>query len=180
MIVIFTAVVLILLVIGALHRRFQEATLHWGRVMAGLGELERQIQAAKDAGNVGQASELIGRSVHHRGLQDELTSPSQINLTIGYWVAWLGTFAWGFFVLPWYIALLWPIFFGMAKRKVKNWLPAPSSEHYQQKIIGSLTSRRDRFLRTGDTLKANMSTVYIEQLRQLGNRATEQHPSEEF
>lgn len=81
MIVIFTAVVLILLVIGALHRRCQEATLHWGRVMAGLGELERQIQAAKDAGDAGQVSELIGRSVHHRGLQDELTPPRQTNLT---------------------------------------------------------------------------------------------------
>ena len=180
MIIIFTAVVLILLIIGTLHRRFQEATLHWGRLMTGLGELERQIQSAKDAGDAAQAAELLGRSVHHRGLQDELTPPSQTNLTIGYWVAWLGTFAWGFFVLPWYIALLWPIFFGVAKRRVKNWLPAPSSEHYRQKIIRSLTSRRVRFLRTGDNLKAKMSTVYIEQLRQLGNRATEQHSSEEF
>jgi hypothetical protein len=145
--------------------------------MVGLGDLERQIKAAKDAGDSGQAAELSVRSVHYRGLQDELTPPSQTNLTIGLWVAWLGTFAWGFFVLPWYITLLWPVFFGVAKRKLKNGLPAPSSEHYKQKIIGSLTLRRDRFQGTGDDLKAKMSTLYIEQLRQLGNRVTEQHPS---
>lgn len=145
--------------------------MHWGRLMAGLGELELQIQAAKDAGDAGQAAELLGRSVHHRGLQDELTPPGQTNLTIGYWVAWLGTFAWGFSSCPGTSRSRGPIIFGVAKRKVKNWLPAPSSEHYKQKIIGSLTSRRDRFLRTGDNLKAKMATLYIEQLRQLGNKS---------
>src|SRR5688572_27049737 len=98
--------------------------------MAGQGQIEQDIQEAKDVGDTPRAAELLGQSIHNRGLQDELTPPSQTNLTIGYWIACGAVFVWGFFLLPWYVALLWPIFFGIGNRWLKNWLPAPGSDHY--------------------------------------------------
>ena len=142
LVLIFIAVLILLLIVGVVRKRFQEATLYWGRIMAGLD------QAAQG-----------------RGMQDELTPPYQTNLMIAYWVACLGLFVWGFFVLPWYIALPWPVAFAAAKRLLKDRLPAPSSEHYRQKIIASLTSRRDRFLRVGDNLKGEITSRYITHLQ---------------
>jgi fatty acid desaturase len=146
MALILISLLLLLLIVGAFRRRFQEATLYWGRTMAGLDQ-----------------------SAHGSGMQDELTAPLQTSLTVAYWIACVAVFVRGFFVLPWYIALLWPIPFSVLKHLLVSWLPAPSSDYYRQRIITSLSSRRDRFLRTGNP-KAEMASSYIAQLKRDASR----------
>jgi hypothetical protein len=150
LVLIFVAILLLLLIVGAFRRRFQEATLHWGRVIAGQGQIERDIQEAKEAGDTGRAAELLGRSVHHRGLQDAITPPYLTHLTMTYWAACVGMYVWGFFVLPWYVAAPWPILFGATQRMVKSWLPAPGSDYCRRQIIQGLLLRQNRLKRKGD------------------------------
>jgi hypothetical protein len=165
MIVIFTSFLLLLVIVGAFRKRLQEATLHWGRAIAGQGQIERDIQEAKDSGQMERAAEMLGCSIHNRGLQDELTPPRQRNLTVVYGFACVGMYVWGFFVLPWYVALPWPIFFGLAERFLKEWLPAPSSNHYRQKIISSLISRQNSFERKDDVVRVQATEYLLALLR---------------
>ena len=100
MILIFISALVILVVVTAFKRRLQQATLHWGRMIAGEGQIEQDIQEAKDAGDTGRAAELLGSSVHHRGFQDAITPPHLANLTYCIWAACIGIYIWGFFILP--------------------------------------------------------------------------------
>ncbi len=117
--------------------------------MAGLGHIRRDIDEAK-ASDPTKATELLGRSVSKTGFQDAITPPWHTNVTFLYWALCLGAFIWGFLILPWYVAIAWPIVFGIGKRFVGSLLPSPDSEYYRQKLIGSLESRGDAFRRAGD------------------------------
>ena len=155
-IILFICVILFLLVGGALRRRFQAATLHWGRVIA-----------SEEAANIETPeADKQPRSVHNRGYQTAISPPYLANLTFVYWLGCVGTFVWGFFVLPWYIALAWPLIYGTLQRVVTAWLPSPSSDHYRDKIIDNLESRRSRFLRKDDLMRAQAATYMLTLLKQ--------------
>jgi hypothetical protein len=152
MIFAFSIVVILLLVVGACRRRLRQATLHWGRLIAGLGNVRHNTDQAKASDPV-KAAELLGRSVHQRGFQDAITPPWLTNLTFLYWSLCLGTFIWGFFVLPWYVAVTWPVVFVIGKRIFASMLPRPDSDFYRQKLIAGLESCCNQFRRVGDDMR---------------------------
>ncbi len=164
MILAFWTVVILLLVAGTLRTRFQQATLHWGRTIAGLGHVEHEITQAKGS-DAAHAAELLGRSAHQRGFQDAITPPRQTSLTISYWILCVAIYAWGFFVLPWYLAIAWPVLFVIGNRIFGSVLPAPDAEIYRQKIIASLEARCNRFRRAGDEVRLQAAEHMIMLLR---------------
>jgi hypothetical protein len=164
-IIAFISTLVILVIVSALKRRLQQATLHWGRLIAGEGQIEQDIQEAKGAGDTGRAAELLGRSIHQRGLQDAITPPYVASLTYCIWAVCIGAYVWGWFVLPWYVAAPWPILFGPAQRMVKDRLPSPKSDYYRQKIIRSLESRQVRFKRQGDIGRSQATDLMLTLLR---------------
>jgi hypothetical protein len=140
----FFATVVLLLVAAAYLSRLRQATLYWGRQIAGLGGLRREIDEAKASDPV-KAAELLGRSLHQRGFQDAITPPWHTGLTLLHWALCLATFVWGFFAVPWYIALFWPLPFGIVRRSLSSMLPSPQSQFYRQRLINSLESRCRQF-----------------------------------
>lgn len=167
----FVIIVVLLLIVAVLQARFRQATLYWGRRIAGLGCIEVDIQEAKDSGNLEHSAELLGRSVHQRGFQDAITPAVLTRITICYWVAFVGVYAWGFFLLPWYVAMVWPVAYFIAKRVLKAWIPDPRSDYYRKKIIASLASRRETFERSGDSERANAAEYMLTLLQQHDSRA---------
>jgi hypothetical protein len=152
MIFVFVLVLIFLLVVGAYQSRLRQATLHWGRIIAGLGHVQRDIDQAKDS-DPGLAGYLLGRSVHQRGLQDAITPPWLANFTFLHWALCLGTFIWGFFILPWYVALTWPVAFVIGGRIFRSMLPRPDSDFYRKKLIAVLETRCNQFRRVGDDMR---------------------------
>jgi hypothetical protein len=163
---IFISSVLLLLILGIFRTRFQQATLHWGRAIAGLGRIRGDIEAAKTSGDIADAGELLGASIQQRGFQDAITPPQLTNLTIIYWPVCVGVYIWGFFALPWYIAIAWPIAFVAIKRVAASWLPDPGSDYYRQKIIANLVSRREGFRRSGDGIRVAATERMLMLLRE--------------
>lgn len=162
----FVIAVVLLLIVAVVRARFQQATLYWERTIAGVRDVEEDIRRAKESWNSEYAAQLLGRSVHQRGFQDAITPLILTRVTIIYWVAWISVYVWGFFVLPLYVAIPWPIAYFAAKRVLKGWLPDPQSDYYRQKIIASLVSRRGRFDRSGDYVRANAAQYMVTLLRQ--------------
>jgi hypothetical protein len=160
MIFVFISSLIILLVVGAYLSRLRQATLHWGRHIAGLDYIRREIDEAK-AADPEKAAELLERSVHQRGFQDAITPPWQTTFTFLHWGLCIVTYVWGFFILPWYVAALWPVPFGIIKRSVGNKLPSPDSHFYRQKLISGLESRCEQFERTGDDMRLGAAAHMI-------------------
>jgi hypothetical protein len=152
MIFVLTLLVVLLLVVGAYQSRLRQATLHWGRLIAGLGDVRGNIDQAKASDPV-KAAELLGASVHQRGFQDAITPPWLTKLTFLYWSLCLATFIWGFFLLPWYIAVTWPVAFVMGKRIFGSMLPRADSDFYRQKLIDGLETRCNQFRHVGDDMR---------------------------
>jgi hypothetical protein len=165
MILIFALLVLILLGIGTYQSQLRRATLHWGRVIAGLGRIRYDIDKAKTSDPF-KAAELLGRSVHQRGFQDAITPPWLTKLTLLYWPICVATYTWGFFVLPWYIALLWPVAFVVGKRILTMMLPRPDSDSYRRQLVASLEARSERFRRVGDDMRFAAARCMIDLLHQ--------------
>jgi hypothetical protein len=164
MISVFALVVIFLVVTGAYQSRLRKATLHWGRLIAGLGHIRRDIDAAKASDPV-KAAESLGRSVDQRGFQDAITPRWHTNFTFLYWVLCLATYIWGFFVLPTYIAVAWPVAFVVGERIVGSMLPRPDSEFFRQKLIASLEGRCDQFRRVGDEMRLAAAGQMVDLLR---------------
>ena len=160
MIFAFISILIILLVVGAYLSRLRQATLHWGRQIAGLSHLRREIDEAK-ASDPEKAAELLGRSVHQRGFQDAITPPWQTTFTFLHWGLCIVTYVCGFFILPWYAAALWPLPFAIIKRSVGNMLPSPDSQFYRQKLISGLESRCEQFDRAGDDMRLGAAAHMI-------------------
>jgi len=167
MIFVFALVLILVLVVGAYLSRLRQATLHWGRLIAGSGHVQRDIDEAK-ASDPRLAAELLGRSVHPRGLQDAITPPWLTNFTFLYWAVCLGTLIWGFFVLPWYVAAAWPVAFVVGKRLFRSMLPRPQSDFLRDKVIANLERRCDQFRRVGDDVRLAAAAHMISLLRESG------------
>jgi hypothetical protein len=165
MIFIFALLVFMLLGIGTYQSQLRRATLHWGRVIAGLGHIRRDVDEAKTSDPV-KAAELLGRSVHQRGFQDAITPPWLTKLTLLYWPMCIAAYIWGFFVLPWYVALLWPVGFVVGKRILTMMLPRPDSDSYRQQLVASLEARSERFRRVGDDMRLAAARHMVDLLRQ--------------
>jgi hypothetical protein len=118
----------------------------------------------KRASDPAKAAELLGRSVHQRGFQDAITPPWHTRVTFLHWGLCLATYVWGFFILPWYVALLWPVPFAIVKRVIGSLLPSPSSQFYRRKLISSLESRCKQFDRAGDDMRLGAAAHMIARL----------------
>lgn len=164
MILAFALVVISLVVTGAYPGRLRRATLYWGRLIAGLGHVQRDIDEAKASDRV-MAAELLGRSVHQRGFQDAITPPWLTNFALLYWALCLATYIWGFFVLPWYVAAAWPVAFVVGKRIFASMLPRPDSDFYRQKLIAGLETRCNQFRRVGDDMRLAAAEYMVGLLR---------------
>lgn len=160
MILVFSSVLIVLLVVGAYLSRLRQATLYWGRRIAGLGHIRREIDEAK-ASDPAKAAELLGRSLHHRGFQDAITPPWQTTFSFLHWALCIATYVWGFFILPLYIAVFLPLPFGIIKRGVGAILPSPDSRFYRRKLISSLESRCEQFDRVGDDMRLGAAAHMI-------------------
>lgn len=147
--VVFLILIVSLLVVGTYLSGLQRATLYWGREIAGLGGLRRDIDDAKASDPV-KAAEILGRSVHQAGFQDAITPPWHTNATFLYWALCLAGFIGGFFILPWYIAVAWPVIFALVKRLAGSLFPSASSDFCRQKLLASLDSRCEQFRCAGD------------------------------
>lgn len=158
---IFFACVLVCLVCGVIRARFHLATLHWGRAIAGLDYIEQEIQEAKASRNSARAIELTVDGINQRGFQDAITPPFLTGFTLTYWFVCASLFVWGFWVLPWYFALTWPLAYFVLGRLFQRLLPAPDSNFFRERFISSLTRRRQRYEQAGDHVRADAAEYML-------------------
>ena len=165
MILVFALIALLLLVVGTFQSRLRQATLHWGRLIAGQEHVRHDIDEAK-ASDPAKAAELLGRSVHHRGFQDAITPPWLTKLTFLHWAACVAIYIWGFFILPWYVAVAWPVAFVVGTRIFGSMLPRPESDSYRRKLLAGLEARCERFQSAGDDMRLAAATHMADLLRE--------------
>jgi hypothetical protein len=165
MILTFSLVLITLLGVGTYQSQLRRATLHWGRAIAGLEHIRRDIDEAK-ASDPTKAAELLGRSVHQRGFQDAITPPWLTRLTLLYWPICIATYIWGFLLLPWYAALLWPLAFVAGKRILTAMLPRPDSDSYHAQLVAGLEARSERFRCVGDEERLAAAQYMVNLLRE--------------
>jgi hypothetical protein len=161
----FLSIVLILLVIGVFCVGLERATMYWGCAMADPGHCEQDIEHAGGAADTGYLSERMRSFIQQRDLQDSIRPPFLPALAITYWVACLAAYIWGFFSLPLYLAVFWPIVYVTSRRVLQGWMPDSSSDCYRQKIIASLSSRRERFKRSGEITRVRSMEDLLIRLR---------------
>lgn len=127
--------------------RLGEATLYWGKECA-----ER---SPVDPGSP-------------RGYQDDLTPPLNTKLYILRNFVSIGVYIWGFFVLPWWLAIVIPVPVRLAEAFLQRLLPQPQSVFFRNLLLTNLRDREQKYLAKHDFLRSTAAQIRIQLLEEAG------------
>lgn len=113
----------------AYELRFSEATLRMGRLLAG----------ADDG----------------RGYQDAVTPPNSTTVGLGIYGAVIAAVVAGYVLFGVWIGLGSLAVIFLMSGVAKAFLPAPDSEHFERRILGSMSRRYADFVKSGDIARAH-------------------------
>lgn len=160
----------ILGIIGAYTSRFQQATHHWGRILAGQQSLESELkdinnQQTKDKNHDFEKGYAEGYAVFGRGFQDAITPYTQnIRNTIMF-LGTLGLIVLGFIFFKWYIPILAVLIIFFLAGFSRDLFPALDSDYFKRKIIRGLFRRVVKASNRGDRVKVQALNYFIRELQ---------------
>lgn len=166
---IFFIAVLILGILSAYAARFQEATHHWGRIIAGQQSLEFEIdQVMKSDKDVKekkyQESYLRNYAKKQNGFQDAITPRMQNLRNSIHLISMPAILIVGFIFFKWYFPLVGLITYIVVWSNFTNLLPSVNSLYFKKRIIRGLITRGKWFDLLNKSEKADATIYFIEQL----------------
>jgi hypothetical protein len=138
---------------------FQGATLHWGRVLAGIDPSTMNIQDPE------VKATLMKESIMNRGLQDGLTTRSHKRRQKIQILMNLALLTTGLYFFEWYVPVvtLFGIFIFKVILRLK--LPASESDYYRNKLLKELEAQKEYHESKEDDIKAEATNHFINLLK---------------
>ena len=167
--IIYFIAVLILGILSAYTVRFQEATHHWGRILAGQQSLEAELSELEYYDidlktKKHKEGYLRGYASTQRGYQDAITPRIQNLRNVIHLISIPAIPIAGFIFFSWYVPLLGLFLFFLLWSNIGSILPRVNSSFFKKRIISGLNFRRKLFGYLKNDLKVEAAEHFIDEL----------------
>ncbi len=166
MLYLYVALCLFLVLLGAFRLSLNSALQWWGRHLAGLKTVEQEIEdeIAIGKSELEAKAFFLGKSVHKRGVMDEITPAFQVNTFMLQWLGVVALSIFGGLYFKWYIGIA--VFLGIriASFFISKAMPRYDANLYRNIIRNDLIKREQSYKSKDDLMRSEACRHFIENM----------------